>query len=178
MSSLDYILLTPVLFGLLRGLMRGLVKELLSLVSIVAGVLAAKFCSAPVANVLHTSLSIPAVWANWIAYVVMFFAVAALCTLLRKIIMRFINNLDLGGFNRLLGAAFGALKWALVVSVCLNLLAMVEDKIPIIKPEEKQASVTYKPLFTLASTAWTYVKSEQSLAGEEQPNEEHCTNEN
>ena len=158
MSSLDYILLTPILFGLLRGLLRGFVKELLALVSIVAGVIAAKYGSAPVAEVLTTSFSIPD---RWIAYIVLFFAVAALCTLLRKIIMRFINNLDLGGFNRLLGAAFGALKWALVVSVCLNLLAMIEDKVPVIKPEEKQASAVYAPLYSLASAAWDYVKAEQ-----------------
>lgn len=156
MSSFDYILLTPVLIGLLRGLMRGFIKELMALISVAAGVLAAKFFAGAVQPVLTSVFSIPDTWALWLAYILLFFGVMVLCTLLRAVITKLIDSLDLGCLNRICGGVFGALKWALVVSVCLNLLMIVEDKFCIIKPEVKEQSVVYKPMLKLASVAWQY----------------------
>ncbi len=167
MSNIDYILLTPLVFGLGYGLIKGLVRELMSLITIVAGVIAAKFFSEPVKQVLEQSFSIPDMWAGWIAYLVMFLAVVALCSTLKALITKLVSSLDLGWLNRLAGGVFGMLKWALIVSVCLNLLLIVEQKIPIIKPEAKEQSAVYKPLLKLAATAWQYIDVNNTDASEQ-----------
>ena len=63
------------------------------------------------------------------------------------------SKADLNWMNKLLGALFGALKWALIMSVILNLMTLIDPFYEIIKPEAKSTSIAYSPVLKMASMA-------------------------
>ncbi len=62
--------------------------------------------------------------------------------------------MSLGGLNKLLGGFFGGLKYALIVSVLLNVFDAIDSKFPIVEPETKSNSFGYKPMLKLAPALW------------------------
>ena len=128
-------------------------QELTSVLAIIGGVLAGKFFAPKFAAMLLSSLNLPERAALFIAYAVLFIGVALLCKMLAKAFTRFLRKVDLNWLNRLAGALFGVVVWALIMSLVLNLISFVEPYYPIIKPEAKQQSRLYQPTHDLASIA-------------------------
>ena len=58
----------------------------------------------------------------------------------------------LGALNKLLGAAFGALKIGLILSVVLIVFDKMNSTIPFADEEDLEASVLYEPVKSLAPT--------------------------
>ena len=150
---LDIVILLPIVYGLGHGLLRGFVREFTSILAILGGVLAGKFFAPKFASYMLTVINMPERAALLLAYVLLFISVALLCKLLAQAFTRFLRKVDLNWLNRLVGATFGVIMWALIVSLVLNLIAFIEPYYPIIKPEAKQQSQLYEPTCRLASVA-------------------------
>ena len=174
-SWLDIVILIPVAYGLGHGLLRGFVRELTSILAILGGVLAGKFFAPKFAAYLLTVINMPERAALFLAYFLLFISVALLCKLLAQSFTKFLRKVDLNWLNRLVGAAFGALMWAMIVSLALNLIALIEPYYPVFKPEAKQTSQLYEPTLRLASVAKTqaekYLKIYADEVAEEQAKE-------
>ncbi len=155
---LDIILLIPIVYGLIRGIFRGLVGELTAIVAVVAGVVCAKLFAPEVADVLTGIFTWGKQVCELLAYVLIFAVVTLGLHLLGNLLARMLSAIALGWLNRLAGGLFGALKWALVVSVVLNSFNLLEEYIQIIKPEAKKESVIYKPVERLASVTWNAIQ--------------------
>ena len=67
--------------------------------------------------------------------------------------------MSLGGLNKFFGGLFGALKYALILSVLINVFNVVDDKFSIINPTTKSASFAYKPVLDLGPALWEEAKS-------------------
>lgn len=174
-SWLDIVILLPIVYGLGHGLLRGFVRELTSILAIIGGVLAGKFLAPKFAALMLTAMNIPERAALFIAYVLLFVGVALLCKLLARGITKFLRKVDLNWVNRLVGAAFGGILWALIMSLVLNLIAFLEPYYPIIKPEAKHESRLYEPTFDLASVAKSQL--DQYLKDYKSENTENTENE-
>ncbi len=155
---LDIILLLPIIYGLIRGIFRGLVGELTAIVAVVIGVLLAKVFAPDLASVFVKNV-------NWnesicllLSYVLIFMVATLSLHGIGYLLKRFLKAISLGWLNGGLGGLFGALKWALVVSVLINCFDMLDNTFHILKPETKDASYVYKPLQKVASVTWDTVE--------------------
>jgi membrane protein required for colicin V production len=83
--------------------------------------------------------------------------VVVVCALLVKIIDKFLSLVTLGWINKLLGGVFGLLKFALLLSVLIHLVDMVDQRFNWIQPQVKQNSLFYKPVKAVLPTVMPYV---------------------
>ena len=160
MNIIDILILIPIIYGLIRGLIKGLVHELTSLVAIVLGVVGARMWAPELMSQLSQMIELDPMVAQVISYCLVFFAVALSLNLLGRLLSKLLSAVSLGGVNKLLGAVFGAVKLALIVSVIVNLVEIIDVQFHFIKPETKSSSVCYEPVKRLASVAWEQVKNE------------------
>lgn len=136
---------------MLLGLWRGVVSEILALLAWVVAFLAARVEGAEVANWLTPHVAEPALRMA-AAYVLVVVAVLVLFSVLRLVLKLLLKAAGLGVLDRLLGAAFGILRGALVVMVAVLVAGMT----PLPKMEWWREARFAPPLETavLAARPW------------------------
>jgi membrane protein required for colicin V production len=158
MNNLDLIILIPIILGFVFGLFKGLIKELASLAAIVLGIYGAKLFAPLFSGFLIRSLSFSPKTALPLAYFFLFVIIAVTLLIFAKMIDKMFDSIALGGLNKLLGGFFAALKYALVVSVLLNIFSALDSRFPIIKSKTKTESFSYKLVLKLAPSLWDISK--------------------
>jgi membrane protein required for colicin V production len=133
MNAFDIIVAVILSYSLIRGLFRGLVRELASVVGVLGGFLAAYSFYGAAAGYLSGLVSNPA-YRNILAFMVIFCGVVILVNLLALVVKYVLRVVFLGWLDRLGGAAFGAVKGVLIVSVIfLALTAFLPKGTPLIR---------------------------------------------
>lgn len=163
MNSLDLYILIPVLGGLVFGLFRGFVREVISIATIVLGLICARLFNEIVAGWLADFFEIGLKSAKPLAFIVIFISVGILLKIFGRIIHNTIKMMSLGIFNALLGAMLGGAKWLLIMSILLNLLAAVNDKITVIDPEMIDRSIFYKPVKNFGPDLWKDIRHQDEI---------------
>ena len=158
MNILDIIIAIPILYGLIRGLFRGLVGEITSLVAIILGIVGAKMWANEVSIELLQLFDMRMQIAQCLSYVLIFLAIAIALNLIGRLLEKILKTIALGGLNKFLGALFGAIKLALVMSVILNGIALLDKEFSFIKKETREASVCYRPMLKCSNVAWDAFK--------------------
>lgn len=158
MNSLDLFLLIPIVLGFIFGLFKGLIKELTSLAAIVLGVFGAKLFAPDVSEILISKFDFSPKTATPIAYLVLFIAIAIGLHLLTKMLDKVFESMSLGGLNKLFGGLFCGLKYALIVSVLLNVFNALDSRFKILNAEKKEKSIVYIPLMKLSPILWDEAK--------------------
>lgn len=158
MNTLDFLILIPIAIGFIFGLFKGLVKELTSLAAIFLGIYGAKFFAPIVSSMLVHSFHFSEKTATPIAYLLLFITIAVLLLILAKFLDKIFSSLSLDGLNKLLGGVFGALKFALIVSVLLNVFNALDSRFSLVKAELIAESIGYQPVMKLAPTLWEETK--------------------
>jgi membrane protein required for colicin V production len=158
MNSLDLFLLIPITLGFIFGLFKGLIKELISLVAIIAGIFGAKLFAPLVSEILINTFAFSPATARPTAYIILFIAIGIGLLMAANAIDKIFDSLSLGGLNKLLGGIFGALKYALIVSVLLNVFDALDSRFNIIKYQTKENSIAYKPLMKFGPALWEETK--------------------
>ena len=158
MSLLDAILLLPLVWGLIRGLMKGFILTVGSLVSLLAGIYVANAYVSESVVLLAQWFTLPDRYLYLLAYVLIFTVVVLLGLLVSKLMARFFKALSLAWLDKTLGAVLGFLKYALLVSVVVNLVDLVDVHLHLIERDTKAQSVAYMPLKQLAPGLLPYVR--------------------
>lgn len=140
--------------------MNGLVQELTILVALVLGVIGAKMWSPELGYRLSEAFTWSDKISTAVAYATILFGITVGLGLLGKLITRILRAASLGGLNKLFGALFGALKWAIVVGAVLAIIEMFNDKFQLIRPEAKAQSLLYEPTQKLFGVAWEEVTNQ------------------
>ena len=109
-----------------RGLMRGFVKEVLSLCAVVAGIVAVYLLHAPITNWVTPFLGSEYA-AALLAFVLVFGSVSLSMKLVASTISSQMRKVDMGLVDRVLGFGFGAVKGALIATVCFVGFTIVYD---------------------------------------------------
>jgi len=158
MHNLDLFLLIPIVFGFIFGLFKGLVKELASLAAIVIGIYGAKLFAPMVSGFLIHKFDFSTKTAQPLSYLLLFIAIAVGLLFIASMLDKMVDSMSLGGLNKFLGGLFGALKYALIVSVLLNVFDSLDSRFSIIKQKTKEESIGYKPLLKFGPTLWDETK--------------------
>jgi len=163
MNTLDLLLIIPITLGFVFGLFKGLVKELTSLAAIVLGIYGAKLFAPLISQFLIHTLHFSNKTAIPVAYLILFLAIALGLLLVANMLDKVFDSMSLGGLNKFLGGLFGALKYALIVSVLLNVFDALDSRFPIIKAKTKTESFAYKPVLKFAPELWAETKKEKTV---------------
>ena len=140
---IDIIILAVLAIGLIRGFMRGLVRQLASLVGLVAGLLIARALYEGVGDYLSVQMGTSVGLSQVIAFFLIWIAVPLVLSVVAFLLTKALQIIQLGFINRLLGAALGILKYALVLSLLLQLMAYIDPKSEMIPKETKSQSKLY-----------------------------------
>jgi membrane protein required for colicin V production len=146
MGIIDIVLGALILFGLVRGFMKGLFVEVASLVALIAGVYGAIHFSNFAAEFLQTKTEWNEKTINIAAFTITFVIIVLAIAIAGKALTKLADFAALGIINKLLGALFGALKIALVLSVILNIFDKMNSTITFVDEEHTENAILYKPV--------------------------------
>jgi membrane protein required for colicin V production len=121
MNPFDILIVTILVYGLIRGIFRGLVREIASIVGVLGGFYAAYRYYPHAAKLMSAWISNSA-YLNILSYLVIFSMVVIIVGILAVVIKYLLNIAYLGWMDRVSGALFGALKGMLIVCVLLVVL--------------------------------------------------------
>jgi membrane protein required for colicin V production len=127
MNLLDLFLLAILAYCLIRGVFRGLIKELAAIVGVLAAFYAGYTYYPLVAGVLDRWIA-DGGYRNIAGFFLLFCTVFIAVSILGVVLKYLLNIAFLGWVDRICGAAFGALKGALIVSVVLVTLTAFLQK--------------------------------------------------
>lgn len=156
-NYLDIIILLPILYGMVRGFLRGFVREFTSIIAIVLGIVASKLYAPDFSVKILEVINMPDWLGRALAYILLFIGVSLLCQSIGKLFQRFLRAISLNWINKLAGGIFGAIKWALIMSVVLNMLLLIDPYYELFNAEAKSTSLAYQPTLRVASTTWDQV---------------------
>ena len=150
MNYIDIIIIVPLVWGLYKGFSKGLILEAASFIAFGAAVYFAINFSEKVGDKLSDWFNLHAEYLPIIAFVCTFLGVVIIVFTIAKLIHKLAHGMALGGINKIGGAAFGSLKYALVMSVVIFVIDSVEKSYPEINFERKNGSILYEPIGTIA----------------------------
>lgn len=150
MNYIDIILCIPLVWGLYKGFTKGLIIEAASLLAFGLGVWGGIHFSDFSANKISE-------WFNWespylpiVSFAITFLIIVIVVYFFAKLIQRMVEGMALGAINKIGGALFGSLKFALVMSVVIFILNAVEKSYPVVSFEAKNESLLYEPIGKIA----------------------------
>lgn len=126
--------------------------ELASIIALIAGLYVAANFSEWVANQLSDWLDWEGAGLSYTAFLLTFIAVVFGIYAFAKVIEKAVDLIALKLFNKLAGAVFGVLKLALILSIVVNLLGWIDERIPILSKSEPDKSFLFEPIQALAPT--------------------------
>lgn len=121
MSWLDYAAFALLAASILWGVWRGLVREVISVAAWVLAFLAANLFAGPLGEELPGVLPTPEIRVL-VAFIAVFVATLAVCTLVGLLLSRLAKVAGLGGLDRVLGGVFGLAR-AMMILLAFTLLA-------------------------------------------------------
>lgn len=143
MNYLDIILAVLLILGLFRGLKNGFFVELASLIGLVAGIYGAVHFSYYAADFLQDKTDWDPDTVNLAAFAITFLIIVIAISMLARLLTQIAKLAFLGLVNRLMGALFGLLKTAFIVSVLLMFMEALSTKNLILDPGVTQESLIY-----------------------------------
>ncbi len=152
MTTIDIIIAVILLFGLVKGYMKGLFIEITSLVGLVLGVYGALHFSFYLSDILQENVSWDKSMIQIVAFAGTFLVILLALVFLGKALTKIAETIFLGFFNKLLGAVFGVLKYALILSIVFLIYDQISDSLKFINKEKSKESVLYEPVKNLAPT--------------------------
>lgn len=152
MNYIDILLCIPLVWGFYKGFTKGLIIEAASIVAFSLGVWGGIHFSDFVANKIK-------LWFHWqspylpiVSFAITFLGIIITVYFVAKLVQKMAKGMALGGINKILGAVFGALKFAMVMSVIIFVMDAVEKSYPLITSKTKEQSLLYKPIGKIAPT--------------------------
>ena len=146
MNTLDILLLIPLAYGLINGFIKGFFKEIASLLGIILGIYAARIWALNVSDWLSTWLDYSEKVLVPVSYILIFLIVAIGLNVIAFMLEKLMKFASLGWVNKLAGAAFGLLKFALILSILLNAFTMLNSHVKLVEQKTLEESLFYSPV--------------------------------
>ncbi|MBA3901600.1 MAG: CvpA family protein [Bacteroidetes bacterium] len=151
-NKFDIIILAPLLWGLYSGYRKGFIIEAASLVSLVIATWGGVKFSGYASELLTEEYGFETQFLPVISFLLVFLAILVGIHLLAKLIQGLLKLAMLGTVNRVFGALFSCLKYAVIVSVFIFMATSIIDEGDIITPIEKEETYLYQHVSKLSYT--------------------------
>ena len=158
-NLVDLILLSLLFIFSINGFRKGIVIEVASFLSFFIGIIGGIKFSEFAADIINSFFSWNPTVTKIIAFIIVFIVCIRITTLAAKIITKALKLAFLGLVNRILGALFGAIKGAVLISFLIFLFGNFVIQYNIIIPREYiNNSILYEPLFELGEKIYSIGK--------------------
>lgn len=152
MNTIDIILGIILIFGTVNGFMKGLFIEVTTLVGLVLGVYGAIHFSYFLGGFLKDNVAWDESLIQVVSFAGTFLIILIALVLLGKAMTKIADTLALGFLNKMVGAIFGFLKYALILSIVLNIYDEINASIRFMEKQKEKESILYTPVKKLAPT--------------------------
>ena len=156
MNVIDIILALALGFGFIKGFTKGFVIEVASLGALFLGLLGAVKFSSFVAELLKNLFDWNPVAIQTVSYLLVFIVIVYAVSVFAKGLTKILSQASLGLFNKFLGAIFGVLKWAVLISVVLFFIGKVNEWITLVDEEMIDSSLLYEPITKLGEYLFSW----------------------
>ena len=167
MTTLDLIIVIVLGVGGVIGFMKGLIKQVASMVGLVAGLLVARALFGVVGEKLAVEVGMSATFGQIVAFLLIWIVVPLALTVLASVLTRIAGKVHLGFVNRWLGSGIGLIKYALLVSMFVNLIQFIDAHDSLIHKESKEASALYYPMQKFAGIFMPAFKTVAKTVGKQ-----------
>lgn len=156
MSIFDLIFALLLGWAIFIGVQKGFIIQVATLLALVLGVYLAFKFSFLMAKWI-TGLGVGAKVVSIISFSLTFIVVVMLTYLLGQLLHRFVHLALLGWVNRILGAIFAVLKTALILSVVLYVVNIIDGDLHFMPRKQVEKSKLYKPLSSIVPSLMPYL---------------------
>ena len=146
MNTIDIVIAVILLFGLVKGFIKGLFIEITSLVGLILGVYGAIHFSYFLSDILKSSVSWDPSMIQIVAFAGTFLIILLALVLLGKTMTKIAETASLGFFNKILGALFGFIKYALILSVVFIVYDEINSSLKFVNKKKVRQSTLYEPV--------------------------------
>ena len=157
MNYLDLILGGLIAYGAVKGFFKGLIIEAASLLALLLGLVCALLFSAALSDLLTTYFKDSPLPPSGVIFIGIFIAVIIAVNLLARFITKVLKMAALGLINRVFGALFGGLKFALALSALLLLIDQFSFLFQYFDTEILDESYLYEPLKSLGEIMFEWL---------------------
>lgn len=158
MNIVDIIILILLAWGAFRGYTQGFILQLVTFIALFIGIWASIRFSGSLSDVLSQSFSITGKYLPVLSFILIFFLVVIIAHLIGMLLTKIFEFAALGWLNRLGGVAFGLIKMIFIISVLLTVQYRMREKLKIIPEKQRQNSLLYKPISTIAPAIFPNLK--------------------
>lgn len=156
MSTLDIVIIIPILFGAYHGFQKGFLMEIVSLLAFILAIIGGFKLLHLGMEFLDKHFEINGNLLPYIAFIAIFILIVVGLTLLGKMLKKILDLTLLGSVDSLAGSILGALKWAFGISVLLWLTSYVGLLLP---QETTDKSIFYPFIDPIAPVTIDYVST-------------------
>ena len=150
MNTFDIVIGIILIFGTIQGFLRGLFVEVTTIAGLILGIYGAMHFSYFLRDFLASTFSWDESMIQLVAFAGTFLIILVALIFLGKAMTKIAETLALGFFNKIVGAIFGLLKYALILSVVLLVFDQVNASMKFTEKEKISSSVLYDPVKNLA----------------------------
>jgi len=151
----DIIVLLFLAYGAYKGFAAGIVSGIFSLVGLILGIWSAIVYPYLLESQL-LKLNISEKYIHIIAVVLTFIVVILIVNIIGRILTKLLKVIALDTLNRMLGLAFGVLKYTLVVCIIIVVIDSIDTSYDFISDDFKSKSIFYYPLLDFSKMAYNY----------------------
>ena len=145
MGVIDIVILCCFLPALFFGIKNGLVRQLVAVAVIYFGITLSLRFAVPVGSWVVEHVHLNDFWAKAVSFILIFFVVAIVLSLLGKLVEKIIQISLLGWLNKLLGVVASLFLFALAVSALVYLVDSANNLLEFI-PKEKLEESRFYPM--------------------------------
>jgi membrane protein required for colicin V production len=146
MNTLDIILAIILAFGLIRGFFKGFIVEVASLAALVLGIYGAVYFSYILSDYIKGYSDWDPSVLQLVSFAGTFLIIVILISLAGKLMTKLAENIALGILNKLMGAVFGLLKVAMILSIGLLVFSKLNNSMPFVEKIKVENSILYEPV--------------------------------
>ncbi|MFN6040107.1 MAG: CvpA family protein [Bacteroidota bacterium] len=157
MNFIDILICVPIIWGIYKGVTQGIVTQAAGIIAFSLGIwLASKY-----SEKLISIFAFAGKYSHIVSFSVMFLITVIIVFLLARLISKMIDSASLTSINKMAGAVFGGLKFALILSVIFFVIDAIESSYPMLSVEKKNSSLLYRPVAKIAPTIIPGLKHER-----------------
>jgi len=150
MNFIDICIGVPLLWALYKGFTKGFILAIASFIGFWLGIWGSIHFSNYLIPLLKDKFEITSAYLPVAAFFTTFLLILLLVYLLALFVQKIVEGMALGILNKLGGAVFNFLKYALIISVFISIINGIEQKHELIPSKLKSESVLYAPLGKIA----------------------------